>query len=39
MAKSTKKNEMIEKSKFNALIFVIAILVAIIVFLICYMFI
>ena len=37
--KNRLEKEMIEKSKFNALIFVIAVLVAIIIFLICYMFI
>ena len=38
MKKSTKKPEMIEKSKFYALLMVTAILAAVIVFLICYMF-
>ena len=38
MKKSTKKPEMIEKSKFYALLMVTAVLAAVIVFLICYMF-
>ena len=38
MKKSTKKSEMIEKSKFYALLMVTAVLAAVIVFLICYMF-
>lgn len=38
MKKNTKKPEMIEKSKFYALLMVTAVLAAVIVFLICYMF-